>query len=122
VVPLSPTLGGAEPVAPRSDVFGNKTRNREETLSMPRGFKPLHTPLPLAGRLVRILHAVFEIAILPMCHTEQELALRGAIALQCIRDKNPWYVVSVLEQLVETVFAAFLFQRLWARISRTWSA
>ena len=41
----------------------------EEALRMPGGFKPLHPSLPLACRLVGILRAVVEIAVLAMFHT-----------------------------------------------------
>jgi len=51
-----------------AEVLRDGTIGREETLSVARGFEPLHASLPLAGGLVRVLRAVVEIAMLAMFH------------------------------------------------------
>jgi hypothetical protein len=58
--------GGREPVAPRSKVMGNGTIGRKKTLGVPWGFEPTHAPFLLSGRLVGILGAVVEVAVLPV--------------------------------------------------------
>jgi hypothetical protein len=52
--------GGGEPVAFRSEVLADGTILREETLRVPWGFKPLHPPLSLAGRLLRVFRRIVE--------------------------------------------------------------
>jgi hypothetical protein len=39
---------------------------------MTRRFEPLHAPLPLARRLMRVLGAIIEVAVLPMLDTGQD--------------------------------------------------
>jgi hypothetical protein len=63
--------------------------------------KPLHAPLPLAGRLMGVFDAVVEVAVLAMFHPRQELALRGAIAVEFVGDDDPWHVGQALEELAE---------------------
>ena len=55
---------------------------------MAGGFEPLHTPFPLACRLVRVLCAIIEIPMLAMLHPWQDLALGGPVALQFISDNH----------------------------------
>jgi hypothetical protein len=57
---------------------------------------------------MRILRAIIEIAMRPMFHTGQDLALRGAIALQFIRDDHAWHVGQALQQLAEKLLRRFL--------------
>jgi hypothetical protein len=45
-------LGRGQSMPARSKVLGNGSIRGEEALCMARRFKPLHPPLPLAGRLV----------------------------------------------------------------------
>jgi hypothetical protein len=52
----------------QSEVLGNRTIRGKETLGVPGRIKSLHAPLPLAGRLMRVLCVVIEIAMLPMFH------------------------------------------------------
>ena len=68
----------------RSEGLGDQPIRGEEALRMPGRLAPLHAPLPLAGRLVRVLCAVVEIAVLSMFHPRQDFWLRGAVALQFI--------------------------------------
>ena len=43
--------------------------------------KPLHAPLPLAGRLVRVLGAIIEIPMLPVFDTGEHLRASAAPSL-----------------------------------------
>ena len=69
-------------------MLGDGAIGREELLGVPRGFKPLHASLPLAGRLMRVLGAVIEIPMLAMFHPWQNLALSGSLALELIGDDD----------------------------------
>jgi hypothetical protein len=73
-------LGGSEPVAARSKVLGDGAIAGKEALGVSGRFKPLHALLPLAGRLVGILGAVVEVAVLPMFDAGEDLALGRTVA------------------------------------------
>src|SRR5215468_1244764 len=92
----------------RSKVMGNRAVGRQKTLGMPRGFKPLHAIFPLACRPMRVLTAVIEIATLPVFHAGQDLALRGAVALQLVRNDDAWHVQQALQQLAEKLLRRLL--------------
>jgi hypothetical protein len=47
-------LGGGEPVSFRSEVLADGTIHGEKTLRVPWGFRPLHPPLSLVRRLMRV--------------------------------------------------------------------
>ena len=85
-------LGGRAEVTPRAKVLRDGTIGREKTLGMVWGLEPAHTPLALAGRLMRILGAVVQIAVLPMVHTGQNLAQGCTVAFQFVRDDHPRYI------------------------------
>ena len=70
-------------------------------MSLSGGLEPLHTSLPLAGGLVRVLRAVFEVPVLPMFHPRKDFALGGAVARQFVGDEYPWHVHQALEELTE---------------------
>jgi hypothetical protein len=61
----------------RSEVLGKRPICREKSLRVPGGLEPLHTPLPLAGRLMGVLRAVVEIPVLPMLHESAKATLQG---------------------------------------------
>jgi hypothetical protein len=73
----------------RSEMLGNRPRRGEKPLRVPRRLEPLHAPLPLARRLVRILCPIVEIAMLAVLHPGQDLPLRRAVALELIGDDDP---------------------------------
>jgi hypothetical protein len=75
---------------------------------MPRRLKSLHAPLPLAGGLVRVLGTVVEVAMLPMFHPRKDLPLRGAIALQLIRDDHSRDILTAFEELAEELLGSLL--------------
>jgi len=87
---LLTVLGRRKPMPAWSKVLGNGTIRGEKALRMPSGLEPLHAPLALAGRLVRILRAVVEIAVLAVLYTWQDLPLRCAITFQLVRNDHPW--------------------------------
>ena len=73
----------------RAEVLRDGPIGREEPLGVPRGLKPLHAPLALAGRLVRVLRPVIEIAMLAMVHPRQKFSLGGTVTFQFIGDEHP---------------------------------
>ena len=85
----------------RSKVLRNRPIRGKEALCMPGRLEPLHAPLPLPCRLMGVLRTVIEIPMLAMFHPRQDFLLRGAVALQFIRDDDPWHIRQTLEQLVE---------------------
>lgn len=89
---LSMIGGRGKPMPMGTKVLRNGTISREKTLSVAGGLEPLHAPLPLAGRLVRVLRAIIEIPMLPMFHPREEFSLGGTIALEFIGDDDPRYV------------------------------
>src|SRR5262249_31601377 len=86
---------------PRAEMLGDGTIGREEPLGVAGGLKALHTPLPLAGGLVRVLCPVVEIPVLAMFHPRENLALSSSVALQFIGNEHPRHVGQALEQLAE---------------------
>ena len=72
----------------RSEVLGNGTIRGEKPLRMPRGLKPLHPPLPLAGGLVGMLRTVMQVAMLTMFHIWQYLALGRTVAFPLVRNDD----------------------------------
>ena len=68
---------------------------------MARGFEPLHAPLPLTGRLMRVLGAIIEIPMLAMFHPGENLALSRTVASEFVGDDHPRHVGQTLEQLAE---------------------
>jgi hypothetical protein len=69
---------------------------------------PLHVPLRLARRLVRVVGAVVEVAVLAVLHTGQDLTLRGPIAGEFVRDHHPWDVGQAFAQLPEKLLRGLL--------------
>jgi hypothetical protein len=76
----------------RAKVLGHGVIRREESLRMTRRFESLHAPLALAGRLMRVLRTVIEVAVLAMFHTREDVLLGRAVTFQLIRDEHARYV------------------------------
>jgi hypothetical protein len=93
--------GGRKPVASWAEMLGDQSIRGEETLRVTRRLEPLHAPLPLACRLMRILRAMIERAMLPMFHPRENLPLRRAVALQCIRNDDTRNILAPFEELAE---------------------
>jgi len=68
----------------RTEVLRDGTIGGEEPLGLAWGLKTLHAPLPLTGRLVRVLRAIIEIPMLAMFPPWEDLALGGSVAFQLI--------------------------------------
>jgi hypothetical protein len=83
------------------EVLSHGAIRGEEVLRVPGGFKPLYPSLPVAGRLMRVLRAVIEVAVLAMFHARQNLPLGCTIAFEFIRDDHPWRTGQFFEQLAE---------------------
>jgi hypothetical protein len=80
-------LGSGEPVASQSEVLGDGTIRGEKALGVPWPPNSLHTPLPLARRLVGAFGAVGKIAVLAMFYTSDSEAARwdeSLASLQCL--------------------------------------
>jgi hypothetical protein len=100
--------GGREPVASQSEMLGDETIRREESLRMTRRFEPLQAPLPLPGGLVGVLGALIEHAMLTMFHSRQEFPLGGAVTVQFVGDDHAGNGGEALEQLPEESLRGFL--------------
>jgi hypothetical protein len=96
-------------VASRSEVLGDRSIGREEPLRMTRRFEPLHAPLTLACRLMGVLRAVVEIAVLTVFHTWEYFPLRRAIAFELVCDEHPRDVSQPFEQLAEKLLQVMTF-------------
>ena len=92
----------------RAKVLSDRTIGREETLGRAGGFGSLHTPLPLACRLVRVLGAIIAIPMLPMLDSWQYLALGGSVALQSISDDHARDVGEPFAQFAEELLCCLL--------------
>ena len=85
----------------RAKVLSDRTIGREETLGRAGGFGSLHTPLPLACRLVRVLGAIIAIPMLPMLDSWQYLALGGSVALEFVGDDHARDVDQAFQKFAE---------------------
>jgi hypothetical protein len=91
----------------RTEVLGDGTIRGEKALGMPRRFEALHTSLALSRRLVGVLSAIIQVAVLPVFHPWQDLALGRRIALQLIRHEHPRDILAPFEQLAEERLGSF---------------
>jgi hypothetical protein len=81
-----------EPMSAWTEMLGDRTIGREETLGLAWGLEALHTLLPLAGGLVRVLRPVIQIPMLAMFHPRKDLALGGSVAFEFIGDDDTRHV------------------------------
>src|SRR5919202_5006677 len=64
---------GRRPAMPAwSEMLGDRPIRGEKPLCLAWGLEPLHAPFPLPRRLVRVLSAVIEIAVLAVLHTRKD--------------------------------------------------
>jgi hypothetical protein len=56
----------------------------------------LYPPLPLGGRLVGMLGAIVEAAVLAMFRARQHFPLGRLVAFEPIRDEDPWHTGQAL--------------------------
>ena len=95
-------------MTPRPEVLDNRTIGGEKPLRVSWELEALHVPLPLAGRLVRVLRAVVEVAMLAMFHSGEHFSLRRAIAFELVRNDHPWDVFQPFKQLAEKLLRGVL--------------
>src|SRR4029434_2662582 len=69
----------------------------EKPLGVPGGHAPLHAPLTLAGRLMRVVRTVVQVSVLPVLDAREPLPLRSPIAGELIRDAQVQGVVAIRE-------------------------
>ena len=68
---------------------------------MPGRGEPFHRPLPLSGRLMRILGPVVQILRPAMLDRGQYLAVGDLVAAELVGDDHPRQIAQALEQLTE---------------------
>jgi hypothetical protein len=68
---------------------GREAIGGEKPLGVPGGRAPLHAPLTLASRLMRVVRTVVQVSVLPVLDAREHLPLRSAIACELIRDDDP---------------------------------
>ncbi len=73
----------------RSKVLGDETVSGRKALGMSGRFALLHALFPLTDWLMRVFHAVVEIAMLTIFDARQDLSLRRAIAFAFVRANHP---------------------------------
>jgi hypothetical protein len=93
-IPALPNAADWEAVTSRADVLGDGTIGGEKTLGVSGRREPLQAPVPLAGRLVRLLGAIVQIAMLAVLHPRQHLLLCSTIARKLVRDDHPAHTPS----------------------------
>ena len=93
--------GDDDDIDPHAMPLGNRSIRRQKTLGMAGRFEPLHATLPLARRPMRVFTAVIQIATLSVFDARQQLALRGAIALEFVCGDHAWHIHQALEELTE---------------------
>src|SRR2546427_9873028 len=95
-------------MAARAEVLRDRAIGREEPLRLTGGLKALHTSLPLAGGLVRVLCTVVEIAVLAVFHSGENLALGGAVALEFVGEDHARYVGQPFKEFAEELLCGLL--------------
>jgi hypothetical protein len=91
-----------------SEVLGDGPIGGEKPLCVPSGLESLHAPLPLAGRLVGVLCAVVQVAVLAMLNPRKDFPLRRTVALELIRDDDPRDILTAFEELAEELLRRLL--------------
>jgi hypothetical protein len=110
---------GWQHVAAQAEKRRDWSMRCKELLRMACRLEPAHCPFPLAARLVGILRAIIERAMLPMFESRQELPLRRPIARQLSGGDDSWDVLNPLSSLRQDGFAAALSPRRCTRLLST---
>jgi hypothetical protein len=84
-----------------SEVLGNRSIRGQKSLGMPRRLKPLHAAFPLPRRPMRVLASIIEVTTLAMLYPWENLTFGRTVALQLVRNDDPWHVLYALQQLAE---------------------
>jgi hypothetical protein len=83
----------------RAEVLGDRTIRGQKALGVPGGLEPWHPPFPLARGLVGVFGPIIQIAVLAVFDTGEQIPLRGAVALELVRDEHPGDILTPLEEL-----------------------
>ena len=85
----------------RAEMLTDWSEGRQEALGMAGGFEPSRRAFTLTCRLMRVLRAVVEAAVLTVFDARQDLTFGGAIAGKLVSDEHPGHVGAALEELTE---------------------
>ena len=86
-----------------SAVLDNRPRRGEQSLSVSWGLQPRQPSRALPGWLMRVLGTVVEGAMRAVRDSRENLALRGALAFEVIRDESPGDVLASCEERAEAL-------------------
>lgn len=70
----------------------------EKVLGLLRRFEPLHLPLSLSCRPMRVLSSIIQISALPVLDARKQLTLRDTIASQLVGHNHPRLILQTLQQ------------------------
>src|SRR3954467_11677691 len=82
-------------------VLVNGAMSGQELLGLAGRLEPLHAPFALAGRLMRILRTIVEVAVLSVLDVRDDPALGRGVAFQLIGHHDPRHIAQALQQLLE---------------------
>jgi hypothetical protein len=94
-------VSSGEQVASGAEVRSDDAVHLDKTSGMPSGFKPAHSPFPLARRLMGILGPVVQIPMLSMSNTRHPDPFCGGVAAQFVCDDHAWSTPGCPQQLAE---------------------
>lgn len=98
---ISGSGGSGEAVTTRAEVAGDQPVGGERALGVARTLEPAHSPLPLAGWLVRILRPVVQPFVLLVLDAGQRPPLRRPITRELVGDDDALHIREILEQSTE---------------------
>jgi hypothetical protein len=109
---LLAVFGGREKVPLRPEVRCDGPIGGRKALGMPSGLEPLHPSVPLSRGSMGVFGTVVQIAVLPMFHVGQGLALGSSVAPQLICDDDPWDICREQMALIQVGGGVFM-RRVW---------
>ena len=98
-------------------VLVNGAMSGQELLGLPGRLEPLHAPFALAGRLMRILRTIVEVAALSVLDVRDDRPLGRGVAFQLIGHHGTY--CKPFSSFLKKRLAALVLRRLWTRTSRT---
>jgi hypothetical protein len=81
-------------VASGTEVGSNDSVNLNELLGVSSGLKPSHSPLPLSGRLMRVLRPVVQVAMLSMSNARHHHSFRCPVTPQFVSNNDARFASS----------------------------
>jgi hypothetical protein len=79
-------------------MVGDRSKGREKSLGMTRGFETAHGSFTLSGRLMRVFGSIIQAFVLAMLNAGQSLFLGSGIAGQFIGHDHTWNVLESFER------------------------